>query len=340
MTLAQAAKRLGVSTATVSNAFNRPGQLSKELRESILEQCHQLGYPGPGATGRIRRVERTGIIGVLLSNYLKYSFSDPLANQFLEGISEIFEREEYSLLLMPARDHVRLAQGFEAFVEGFIIYGRPQIERARQLVSRGKGVITVDFTLDGCPSVNIDNYAAARQCAEHALSRPRTRIGIIGLRLTETDAIEEIGKDAVLFPADTITIQRLWGFRDAVNNAGVDASSCRILHVQDNTHDLGYEAARRLLEAADRPDLLLCMSDMLAIGASAAARDLGLSVPGGVAITGFDDIPQAATQMPPLTTVHQRSREKGRTAAEMFLGLREEAAVTLPTDLVVRESCP
>ncbi|MEO1204134.1 MAG: LacI family DNA-binding transcriptional regulator, partial [Pseudomonadota bacterium] len=91
LTLRDMASRLGVSTATISNAFNRPDQLSRQLRERILDECHTAGYLGPNAAARSLRTGRTGIIGVMLSNYLSYSFSDPVAQQFLQGLSEVFE---------------------------------------------------------------------------------------------------------------------------------------------------------------------------------------------------------------------------------------------------------
>ena len=89
LTLKDVAGHLGVSTATISNAFNRPDQLSQKLRERILSECKTLGYPGPNAAARSLRTGRTGIIGVTLSNYLSYSFSDPVANQFLQGCKQL-----------------------------------------------------------------------------------------------------------------------------------------------------------------------------------------------------------------------------------------------------------
>jgi len=340
LTLSHAAELLGVSTATVSNAFNRPGQLSVELRESILARCREIGYHGPGASGRLRRFQHSGVIGVMVSNYLAYSFSDPLAHRFLQSLAEVCEKEEFSLLLMPARDGVRVPSGLDAFVDGFIIYGRPQVERARQLLEQDKAVVTVDFTLPGCTSVNIDNYVAARRCAEHALAIRPDRVGIIGLRLGEVGYAREVGDAFQLFPPDTITVQRLRGFEDALIARDVPKEHCRVVHVQDNTLSLGRAAALHLLTARLPPTLLLCMSDELAMGALQAARDLEIEVPRALRITGFDDISAAANCRPSLTTVRQRNEEKGRIAAEALLGLRRERAVTLPTDLVVRESCP
>ncbi len=340
LTLKDMARRLGVSTATVSNAFNRPDQLSRELRERILEESLACGYHGPNAAARSLRTGRTGIIGVMLSNYLSYSFRDPVAQQFLQGLAEVFEESDYSLLVMPSRDDVRQAQGYQSFVDGFIVYGPPQRKSFEQLVSLQKSIIAVDFEVDGLVSVNIDNQSAARRCAQHALRGLDGPVMVLGIRLLEAPRVCRV-QDNDLFDAESIiTIRRLDGYLEAAREAGVEIPSNRIFHIPDNTHELGYEAATRALSTSPRPRLLLCMSDRIALAALQAARHLGLRVPEDVRITGFDDIPEAATHNPTLTTVHQQSIDKGRIAAEIYQGKRPEESLVLPTELVVRESCP
>ena len=340
LTLKDVAGHLGVSTATISNAFNRPDQLSQKLRERILSECKTLGYPGPNAAARSLRTGRTGIIGVTLSNYLSYSFSDPVANQFLQGLAEIFEEREYSLLVMPSREHMKQVRGFESFVEGFIVYGPPEPHQLAQLVQQRKSIITVDFEIDGYVSVNIDNYSAARACAEHALRDTRGPVAILGLRIIDSDRVCRVSEDEDFAQRREITISRLRGFLDAAAAANLSVPAERIWHIPDNTHAYGYKAAREALMMTPIPKVLLCMSDRIALAAIQAARHLNLKVPDDARITGFDNIPEAGTQHPSLTTVHQQSIDKGRMAAEMFLGAREERSLVLPTEIVIRESCP
>lgn len=340
LTLKDMAHELRVSTATISNAFNRPDQLSRELREEILTRCHARGYHGPNAAARSLRTGRTGIIGVMLSNYLSYSFRDPVAQQFLQGLSEVFEESDYSLLVMPSRDHVRLAQGYEAFVDGFIVYGPPQKIPLEHLIQLQKSIITVDFEVEGHVSVNIDNHSAAKACAAHALDSADGPVAILGIRLLEANRICRI-QDSELFDEQSIiTIPRLRGFLAAAEERGIDIPANRVFHIPDNTHELGYQAARDALARSPRPKLLLCMSDRIALAAMQAARHLGLRVPEDLKVTGFDDIPEASTHNPSLTTVHQQSIDKGRIAAEIYQGKRQERSLVLPTELIVRESCP
>ena len=342
LTLKRMAARLGVSVATMSNAFNRPDQLSRELREHILAECQKAGYRGPNAAARSLRTGRTGIVGVTLSNYLSYSFSDPVAHQFLQGLADVFESKEYSLLLMPSREHLSRTQprGFESFVDGFVIYGPPQRSQLDNLASKNKPIVAVDFVMDGSASVNIDNYLAARSCAEHAFRGGPRRAAVLGLRLIDVNRVCRIQEGDLFEERTTITVQRLRGFLEAASAASCPVADEQIWQIPDNTHAFAVEAAREALLSSPRPELLLCMSDRIALAAIQAARSLGMKVPDDIQVTGFDDIPEAATQHPSLTTVHQQSLVKGRMAAKMFLGNLEKQSLVLETQLMIRESCP
>lgn len=101
-TLASIAAELGVSRTTVSNAYNRPDQLSPELREKILRTAQHLGYPGPDPTARSLRTRRAGAIGVLLTEELTYAFEDQASLEFMSGVSAACGNMGVSMLLIPA----------------------------------------------------------------------------------------------------------------------------------------------------------------------------------------------------------------------------------------------
>ena len=109
LTLKSVAKTLGVSTATISNAFNRPDQLSVALRQKILQACHELGYFGPNKAAQSLRKGSSGIVAVILSDSLEYMVSDPVASQFLQGVSRELERHRDRLHLR--RRHARGESG-------------------------------------------------------------------------------------------------------------------------------------------------------------------------------------------------------------------------------------
>jgi DNA-binding LacI/PurR family transcriptional regulator len=134
--------------------------------------------------------------------------------------------------------------------------------------------------------------------------------------------------------------QRLVGYREALETAGVDWTSVRVQEGgMPHGRDAGRRAAAALLDRADRPTALLAMSDELAIGALEIAEERGIDVPGRLSVVGFDDAPAAAQTRPALTTVWQPHREKGEAAALLLLdGDGAAADRMLPTRLVVRAS--
>ena len=340
LTLKDVAERLQVSTATVSNAFNRPSQLSAELRQHILDECAKFDYYGPSASARVMRTGKTSIVGIMLSNYLAYSFSDPIANQFLQGVAEVFERKNYNMLISPSRENLAQIKGAESFVDGFIIYGPPNREKLEELRRQNKSIVTVDFNYHHYDSVNIDNIYAARRCALHAFAHRPKRVAVIALRVRETGRMHRLTDEDIEYDPTNITSQRLKGYLEAAEQEGIEIRPENIVNVPDNTREFGLAAASELLMSADRPDMILCMSDCLALATLELAASRGIQVPKQLMVTGFDGIAKAADSDPGLTTIQQHSIEKGRLAAEIFLGLKTQKQIVMPTSLIVRDSCP
>ncbi|KAB2765999.1 LacI family transcriptional regulator [Brucella anthropi] len=118
------------------------------------------------------------------------------------------------------------------------------------------------------------------------------------------------------------------------------------VHFGEWNEEWGYEAVERVFaDSTNRPDAMFCGSDEIARGAIDALRDLGLSVPGDVAVIGFDNWEVVAKQTrPPLTTIDMELKELGRKAGLAMLALTKEEAIQtgvqrLPCRLVVRNSC-
>src|SRR4051794_12004820 len=125
VTMKTLAEDLGVSAMTVSNAFNRPDQLSSDLRERILGRARALGYAGPDPRGRGLRQGRSGVIGVVSDTPLSYAFEDAAAAAVLGGLCEAVETERLGLLLVPP--------GGAGPVDGLVIYSVADTEPRLQL---------------------------------------------------------------------------------------------------------------------------------------------------------------------------------------------------------------
>src|SRR6185312_3876038 len=110
-TLASLAAELKVSRTTISNAYNRPDQLSDALRERVLATAKRLGYPGPDPVARSLRTRRAGAVGLVITEPLTYSFSDPAALDFVAGLAQSCEASGQGLLLVAVGPSRSVADG-------------------------------------------------------------------------------------------------------------------------------------------------------------------------------------------------------------------------------------
>lgn len=333
------AAALQVSVATVSNAFNRPDQLSADLRQKILQQCAELGYSGPNAAARSLRTGKSGIIAILLSDTLEYSVSDPVANQLIKGVAEELQQQGRDLLLLSGT-HNSNSSSAEAVPDGFIFYGAPNnLVQLERIMRQHKPMITVDCNIPGLPSVNIDNFSTARESALHAFGRMPGKVAVLGLRLIDSDRVCRIQPHELYASEQAISRRRLEGYLAAAAMTGRDIPAQAVWHIPVNQHEQALMAAREALQQADRPSVLLCMSDRIALAALMVARELAIAVPEELVIVGFDGIEEGERCFPALTTIQQHSVEKGRVAARRLLAGDLTGETELPCDLVIRQSC-
>src|SRR4051794_3620437 len=119
VTLKRLAAELGVSPMTVSNAFNRPDQLSAALRQRIVDHARERGYAGPDPLARGLRRGRAGAIGLISDTRLSYAFDDPAASAVMAGVCAAAEDERLGLLLVPHGGPAALSS---AVVDGIVVY--------------------------------------------------------------------------------------------------------------------------------------------------------------------------------------------------------------------------
>lgn len=344
ITGATVAEAVGVSPSTVSNAYNRPDQLSAELRERILAAADQLGYPGPDPLGRNLRLRQAPAIGVLFSERLSDVFADPAATAFLEGLTSVIEKTGHGLFLVPAPADVERPGDplASVSVDGLVVYSIPKDHPLVEAALRRRlPAVTVDQPrLPDHPFVGIDDLGGARRAAEHLLQLGHRRFGVAALRLAlpGRDAAADSKRQAQA--AYAFSRDRLKGYAAALRAAGVDWSGVPVEERAHNTVAAGLDAGRRLLASRPRPTAILCMSDQLAIGVCEAAAQENLMVPADLSVVGFDDAPSAAVAA--LTTVRQPLRRKGEQAGRLLLenlaGQRVRASRRLATELVIRET--
>ncbi|QUR69141.1 LacI family DNA-binding transcriptional regulator [Mycobacterium spongiae] len=323
-TLASLAAELNVSRTTISNAFNRPDQLSADLRERVLATAKRMGYAGPDPVARSLRTRRAGAVGLVMTEALSYSFSDPAARDFVAGLAQSCEELGQGLLLVAVGPSRSLADGSSAVlaagVDGFVVYSvcddDPYLEVVLQ---RRLPVVVVDQPKDlpGVSRVGIDDRAAMRAIADYVLGLGHREIGLLTMRLGRDRRQDLVDTERLKSPTFDVQRERITGVWEAMTAAGVDPDSLIVVESYENVATSGGTAAKVALEANPRITALMCTADILALSAMDYLRGHGIYVPGQMTVTGFDGVPEAISRG--LTTVSQPSLHKGRRAGELLL---------------------
>jgi DNA-binding LacI/PurR family transcriptional regulator len=279
--------------------------------ESAIER---LGYR-PNWAARQLKTGFSPVIGLLVPS---------VANPFHAGMARAVEvaaqKRGFQVVLGntlrdPLRER-RYAEDFFGFgMRGVIAGSSPfDLDHLADLAARGLSVVAFDVTAPpeadepAMDTVSIDNRRAGYLATRHLLELGHRRIGYIS-GATPTMSRRE----------------RLQGYGEALAEAGIESDPQLVAaggaaDGYDDTHaaEHGRDAARRLLELPNPPTALVGLNDMHAIGACAAVRDRGATVPNDVSVVGIDDITLAGLFNPPLTTVRQPIEELGEAAVDLL----------------------
>nr|WP_231134745.1 LacI family DNA-binding transcriptional regulator [Motilibacter deserti] len=351
----EVAAAAGVSTATASNVFNGTGRVSDAVRARVVETAAALGYAGPNPAAASLRRGRVGIIGVVLAEGLGYALGDPAAGAFLAGVAEVGDAADVGLTLLPVPpgrpDRTGpTARGLptleRAIVDGAIVYSIEEDSPALPtLVARRLPLVAVDSPRDATEApwvarVLVRDRDAAADAATHLAALGHRRVAVVVDRLTSAARTGRAPWSQARQATSSVIRERLAGYADAWRRAGLPLSALEVHEAGANSVEAGQQLARDLVTARAPVTAVACVSDVLALGMTQGARELGLGVPRDLSVVGFDDSPLAAQVG--LTSVAQPLREKGETAARALLaalaGQPVEARTELPATLVVRGS--
>ncbi len=344
VTLQTIADELGVSRTTVSNAYNRPDELSQSLRVRILATANRLGYRGPNAAARMLRTGRMGTIGLVFTDDLRFVFSDPDTTGFMRGVAETTASSATGLSLLPIpsdTDPVDTALA-TAPVDGYLVFSVAAVHPALELVlGAGVPVVVVDEPDlgDATSFVGIDDREGARMAADHLIVLGHRHIACLVHRTTTEPVAGHLDASGVTDATIRVSRIRLEAYSERLAEAGL--APVAMWEAAGTDPDAGHAATCELLAAHPETTALLCTTDQIALGAIRAAATLGLAIPDDLSIVGFDDIPAASTSSPALTTIRQPIVDKGRVAAELLIeqidsGIRRR--IELPIGLIVRGS--
>ena len=304
--------------------------MSDDARERVLEQAAALEYV-PSAAARTLVTRRSQILGIVLNTGDDHpDIGHPFFQDVLAGLKHAAGDLGYDLLVFAAyRPEEFLRRALHHRVDGLILLGvdRREPELARLLERRIPAVaVDLDVTGHRVGYVTSDNVTGARLAVRHLHELGHRRIATV----TGPPRLPPAG-------------DRLQGYRDELAALGITEGPGDVRE-GDFYVESGYREGLVLLGGDERPTAVFAASDMMALGVIRAARALGLSVPGGVAVVGFDDAPFAEHADPPLTTVKQDKFGIGAAAATALVGLIESETASppelvIPVELVVRRSC-
>jgi DNA-binding LacI/PurR family transcriptional regulator len=320
VTIADIAESAGVSIPTVSKVINGRSGVAADTRARVEELVLRYGYSKPASSARSNVVE------------LVFRELDMWAVQILRGVEQMARQHRIGLLvsrLDPAGDG---SQAWDDIIarrpHGVLAVGRLSGAEREQLRARGLPFVVFDPVADlpgDVPFVGATNWAGGRAATRHLIELGHRRIAMVA------------GPDDML-----CCRARLDGFRAAAESAGLPLDPALIARSR-LTRDGGCAAARSVLDRPDRPTAIFAATDVQALGAYQAARELGLRIPDDLSVVGFDDLPVVSWVDPPMTTVRQPLTEMAAAATELVLALgRGEPApqlgLEIATTLTVRSS--
>ena len=326
-TLEDVARDSGVSTATVSRCLNDPSRVALHTRERVLASIASLGY-SPNFGARALAAKRTNTFGAVIPTMDSAIFA-----RGLQAFQDELGRNDATLLVSsssydPEIEERQVRTMIARGADGLLLIGRRRGKSVERFLARQGVPVVIAWTIGKAGPhsvVGFDNAAGAAALARRAIELGHRRFAFLSGERRANDRAAD----------------RVLGVRRALRAHGLDPDA---LAVEESPYAIAEagEAFRRLVETRPRPSIVMCGNDVQAVGALMMARELGLSVPGDVSVTGFDDIELATVVAPALTTVHVPHRDMGRRAAEVLLahvrGVDGPRRVKLPTRLVERDS--
>jgi len=322
----EVAAHAGVSLGTVSNVLNNPDRVGTRTRERVESAMRALGFVPSRAAGQLRS-RRSELIGLVVPDV-----GNPFWASVLRGVETVIDEAGLTMVVGsthqdPERQEHLLRVLTSQGVDGLVL--APIVDRAADWAAfeqRRFGVVTLEHQATGSPGawVSLDNVEGARLAMAHLLDEGHRRIALVN------------GSTSVSWCAE-----RRAGVERAVVDQGLDPADVVVdVEVRDLTVVEGSRAVGPLLDRRE-VTAVMCVNDMLALGALLAMQERGLRVPDDVALVGYDDADFSPALNPPLTTVRQPSFAMGAAAARLLLRADEREPgehVAFEPQLVVRAS--
>ncbi|MGM9606548.1 MAG: LacI family DNA-binding transcriptional regulator [Oscillospiraceae bacterium] len=328
MTIADVAKKAGVSVATVSRVLNGEQNVRPDTLARVRQAISELNYT-PNASARNLRRRESRVILVLAR-----SFTNPFYSHVLSGISDTARPSGYSVLMCDnggdpqrAQQQMQMLKNHE--VDGAILLNCTLDDHWLQAYAGKYPMVQCCECLPGLdtPRVSLDHFGMAYDAVRYLISMGHRRIAIMSADNRHPS-----------------TAQRYEGYCKAMSEAGLPVDDAlRVRADGDYSFKSGHACAVRLLSQRERPTAIFCISDVLALSVLLTASEMGIHVPGALSVVGCDDVDYTTMWHPFLTTMRLPCYDMGRRGAQLLLqairSLPERGEeIRLPYTMQIRES--
>ena len=303
------ARDMGLSTVTISKVLRGHSDISEETRKRVLKRMKELNYQ-PNLAARALITGRTSTIGLVVPDLLH-----PFFAQIAKAVSAGIRSQGYSLIITsseedPELERQEIEQLLARRVDVILIASAQwSVESFRRIEERNIPYILIDRFFVGLPAnfVGVDDEAVGMIATNHLIDQGCRRIAHIR------------------GPATSTALGRVDGYKRALAARQLAPLPGHVVSIGSSGDDRGepggYEAAKKLLAAQQRPDGIFCFNDPIALGAMRAILDAGLRIPEDIAVVGCGNVLYSDFLRVPLTSVDQDSSAIGKFAAELALTL-------------------
>ena len=323
VTIRDIARMAGVSHATVSRALNGSPLVKDDTKEKIQSLAESLQFSFNTGARSLRGVQ-TGIVAVIYPAFMDVFGSSLYAQQLLLDLRRALEALELDTILIGAyndgtgESHVRRLIR-QNRVDGFLlVHGDLRQDDYRIIREHRLPLVQLHTPPRHAPEEEVDlfltdNEEGGYQAARHLLERGARSIGTLQMcRTFQLPAPGEGGEGA----------DRTAGYRRALEEGGIPFNPGLVRPCPCDYQE-AYRLVLREPEFFSRIDGLFAQADIIAFGALAGLKELGLTVPGGIRIVGFDDSPLCQMPHPALSSIHQPREDLARAAAGRLKELLE-----------------
>ena len=303
-TLADVAEQAQVSTATVSRCLNSPDRVDPNTRERVFKAIDALSYT-PNFGARAMAARRTQTVGAVIPTMENSIFA-----RGIQAFQEELSNHGFTLLVAsssykPDREEEQIKNLIARGAEGLLLIGYDRNPVIYEFLRNRKIPVLVTWAFDPSesrPAIGFNNIEAMSNLTKKILELGHRKFGFITASLKNNDRARN----------------RLKGIQEAMKKADLPEKNLQL--VQTSIEN-GSKAFEKIMEAEERPTVVIGGNDVLAVGALRKAKEMGFRIPDDLSITGFDDIELAQVVDPALTTVHVPHRKMGTRAAQILVSL-------------------